>query len=175
MPSTLSIFADESGEWGKRSEYYLITLVFHDQSSDITPALNRYQQSLIDCRLPDIPFHAGPLLTGHDDYDNMDMADRKKLLSPFVILTRHLPITYRTFIHRKSDFDNDRRRFENELSRTHPTQTHGVGGPLSREKPSLTAAQRQVFSGNGTISRETVAHNGSASGSLENRARFERT
>jgi len=28
MPSVLSIFADESGEWGKRSEYYLITLVF---------------------------------------------------------------------------------------------------------------------------------------------------
>ena len=27
--------ADESGEWGKRSEYYLITLVFHDQSKDI--------------------------------------------------------------------------------------------------------------------------------------------
>ena len=117
MPSTLSVFADESGEWGKRSEYYLITLVFHDQSSDITPALNRYQQSLIDCRLPDIPFHAGPLLTGHDDYDNMDMADRKKLLSLFVILTRHLPITYRTFIHRKSDFDNDRRRFEAQLKR----------------------------------------------------------
>jgi hypothetical protein len=30
MPE-LSIMCDESGEWGKLSEYYLITLVFHDQ------------------------------------------------------------------------------------------------------------------------------------------------
>ncbi len=43
MPSVLSIFADESGEWGKRSEYYLITLVFHDQSKDISLALERYR------------------------------------------------------------------------------------------------------------------------------------
>ena len=47
MPSVLSIFADESGEWGKRSEYYLITLVFHDQSKDISLALERYRQSLV--------------------------------------------------------------------------------------------------------------------------------
>ena len=29
--SELSIFVDESGEWDKLSEYYLITLVFHVQ------------------------------------------------------------------------------------------------------------------------------------------------
>ena len=74
MPSVLSIFADESGEWGKRSEYYLITLVFHDQSKDISLALERYRQSLADYGLPDVPFHAGPLLTGHDAYEGMGSA-----------------------------------------------------------------------------------------------------
>lgn len=113
----LSIFADESGEWGKRSEYYLITLVFHDQSLDIAPALARYKSSLHDCGLPDIPFHAGPLLTGHDAYEYMSMAERKKLLALFVILTRRLPISYRTFVHRKSDFDDDKQRFEAQLKR----------------------------------------------------------
>lgn len=118
MPSsTLSVFADESGEWGKRSEYYLITLVFHDQSVDIAPMLERYRQSLMDCDLPDIPFHAGPLLTGHDDYEGLSVAERKRLLALFVILTRRLPFSYRTFVHRKSDFDGDRSRFEARLKR----------------------------------------------------------
>ncbi|KAA8816478.1 hypothetical protein EMB92_06120 [Bifidobacterium callitrichos] len=46
MPSsTLSVFADESGEWGKRSECYLITLVFHGQSLDIAPMLERYRRA----------------------------------------------------------------------------------------------------------------------------------
>ena len=98
MPSVLSIFADESGEWGKRSEYYLITLVFHDQSKDISLALERYRQSLADYGLPDVPFHAGPLLTGHDAYEGMSLSERKRLLGLFVIMTRRLPITYRTFV-----------------------------------------------------------------------------
>lgn len=117
MPSVLSIFADESGEWGKRSEYYLITLVFHDQSKDISLALERYRQSLADYGLPDVPFHAGPLLTGHDAYEGMSLSERKRLLGLFVIMTRRLPITYRTFVHRKSDFDDNRQRFEAQLKR----------------------------------------------------------
>ena len=72
--------ADESGEWGKRSEYYLITLVFHDQSKDISLALERYRQSLADYGLPDVPFDAGPLLTGHDAYEGMSLSERKRLL-----------------------------------------------------------------------------------------------
>ncbi|MGX5112653.1 DUF3800 domain-containing protein [Bifidobacterium longum] len=117
MPSVLSIFADESGEWGKRSEYYLITLVFHDQSKDISLALEQYRQSLADYGLPDVPFHAGPLLTGHDAYEGMSLSERKRLLGLFVIMTRRLPITYRTFVHRKSDFDDNRQRFEAQLKR----------------------------------------------------------
>ena len=37
--STLSIFIDESGDFGELKErpaYYLVTLVFHDQSRDIS-------------------------------------------------------------------------------------------------------------------------------------------
>lgn len=32
-------------------------------------------------------------------------------------MTRRLPITYRTFVHRKSDFDDNRQRFEAQLKR----------------------------------------------------------
>lgn len=35
-----------------------------------------------------------PLLNGHDDYENMDPADRKRLLSSFRVFFRHMPVRY---------------------------------------------------------------------------------
>jgi hypothetical protein len=32
----LSVFADESGDTGSESKYYLLTLVFHDQDDDLS-------------------------------------------------------------------------------------------------------------------------------------------
>lgn len=113
----LSIMVDESGEWGKLSKYYLITLVFHDQSEPVMPHIERYEQHLADASLPDIPFHAGPLFNGHADYETLSMADRKRLFVAFFTLARNLPFTYVTFAHRKSEFDNDKRRFEAQLRR----------------------------------------------------------
>ncbi len=42
----LSIFADESGDRGGSSKYYLLTLVFHDQSKSILNAVGVYENSL---------------------------------------------------------------------------------------------------------------------------------
>ncbi len=55
--SKLSIFVDESGEWGKLSEYYLITLVLHVQSDSVAEHIDKYERHLADSGLPDIPFH----------------------------------------------------------------------------------------------------------------------
>ncbi|OZG57268.1 hypothetical protein BMYO_2001 [Bifidobacterium myosotis] len=76
--SELSVFVDESGEWGKLSEYYLITLVFHVQSEPIAVHIEKYERHLADSGLPDIPFHAGPLFNGHDDYENVLFSNRKQ-------------------------------------------------------------------------------------------------
>ena len=45
----LSIFVDESGEFDPVSKYYLITLVFHDQSVGIDSHLSKYRRVLSDC------------------------------------------------------------------------------------------------------------------------------
>lgn len=113
----MSIMCDESGEWGKRSEYYLITLVFHDQSALLGEHISRYETRLSSARLPDIPFHAGPLLNGHDDYEGMPLEERKRLLLAFFTMCRNLPFTYVTFAHRKDVFDGDKLRFEAQLKR----------------------------------------------------------
>lgn len=69
----ISIFADESGECGAESKYYLLTLVFHDQSKSIASQFFLYKQSISIKGLPDIAFHASPLLNGHDEYKNMSI------------------------------------------------------------------------------------------------------
>jgi hypothetical protein len=102
--SEISIFADESGEAGAESQYYLLTLVLHEQDSDISRQLELYRASLATKNLPDIPLHASPLMNGHGDYENMDIQERKLLLQSFFVMLQHLPYRYRTFAYDKREF-----------------------------------------------------------------------
>lgn len=48
MKKILSVFIDESGDFGfikGASKYYLITLVFHNQSIDINPNIEKIRVS----------------------------------------------------------------------------------------------------------------------------------
>lgn len=106
MPE-ISLFADESGESGTESKYYLLTLVFHEQDSSIDGQIKLYERALHDKGLPDIPPHTSPLLNGHDDYKRMDIQDRKRLLQSFFTMLQHMPIKYHTFAYRKGSFGSD--------------------------------------------------------------------
>ena len=46
MPAELSIFIDESGDFGSQSEAYLLTFVLRDQSNDISSQFARLSQTL---------------------------------------------------------------------------------------------------------------------------------
>ncbi|KAA8815324.1 DUF3800 domain-containing protein [Bifidobacterium callitrichos] len=100
----VSIFADESGEQGFQSNYYALTLVFHDQSDPVIPVFTAYEQLLRNAGLPDIPMHASPLLNGHDDYQRLGISQRKRLLAYFMSTLRKLPAQYVTLIYRKADY-----------------------------------------------------------------------
>lgn len=100
----IGVFVDESGEQGFLSDYYLLTLVFHEQDHELEPSLAPYRQSLFDAGLVDVPFHASPLLNRHDDYRLMTVETRKRYLYMFMTLCQHLPIRYRTFVYRKKAF-----------------------------------------------------------------------
>ena len=84
----LSVFIGESGSDGLADRYYLLTLVFHEQESGIAQSIARYQHALVMKDLPDIPFHASPLLNGHGGYEGMDIACRKRLFSTFRVFFR---------------------------------------------------------------------------------------
>ena len=74
--SELSIFVDESGDLGEMSRYYLVAFVVHDQADDIECTVSLYERALRDKGLDDLPFHFGPLLTGHEHYENMEIETR---------------------------------------------------------------------------------------------------
>lgn len=99
-----SIFADESGEQGFQSEYYALTLVFHDQSDPVIPMFEGYEQALHNAGLPNIPLHTSPLLNGHDAYRHLSVSQRKRLLTYFLSMLFKLPVRYVTLIYRKADY-----------------------------------------------------------------------
>lgn len=90
----LSVFIDESGSDGLHERYYLVTIVLHEQDNDISEGVRLYEQSLAEKGLPNVPFHASPLLNGHDDYGGMALAERKKMLAAFRVFFRHVPVLY---------------------------------------------------------------------------------
>ncbi|WP_283171488.1 DUF3800 domain-containing protein [Curtanaerobium respiraculi] len=108
---SISLFCDESGNVGKSSKYYLVTLVFHDQSDDISGHLAKYDAVLKQSGIQDVPFHMTPLLRAHNQYKDLDIQTRKRMLSKFSIFAQHLPYEYHTFSYRKSEFATDDEMF----------------------------------------------------------------
>lgn len=93
----LSCFADEAGQQDMRAGYYMLTLVFHDQTDNIAPLLDAYASRLTLEGLPDIPYHGVDLIHGHERYESESVETRKRLLVAFSMLVRTLPIAYKTF------------------------------------------------------------------------------
>ena len=69
----LSIFVDESGSDGLSDHHYLLTVVMHDQSESIADSIAAYEGALRTKGLPNIPFHASPLMNGKDLYSALDL------------------------------------------------------------------------------------------------------
>jgi hypothetical protein len=99
----LSIFIDESGDFGAyepHSPFYLVTLLFHDQSIDITPNLDRLHSTIVQRRLPE-NVHAGPLIRRENEYANMTVGERKQLWDTLFHFVRLADIKYHTIVIEK--------------------------------------------------------------------------
>ena len=118
IPRELSIFVDESGSQKGHSRYCIVSLVFHDQSQLLAPAQEAMERDLRTKSLPIIPFHASPLMYGKDEYKNLDMETRKKLLSSFEAFCRRTPFMCKTFTYKRSEIplaENFIVRFKRDL------------------------------------------------------------
>lgn len=101
----LSVFVDESGDFGVydyRSPYYIISLVFHEQNNDIQKDLNQLENELSYLDLPEHCIHAGPIIRSENEYKELSLEDRRKILKRLMQFIRHINISFKTiFIEKK--------------------------------------------------------------------------
>ena len=116
----VSIFLDESGDFGSNSKYYLVTLIFHNQDHPIGDALAKLNQELRLAGFPtDRAIHTGPIIRRENEYGSMRIPERKRIFSKLFAFTRKAGISYITFAYKKSEFAdrmNLKARFARDLS-----------------------------------------------------------
>ncbi len=104
----LSVFCDESGDFGAydhRSPFYIVGLVFHDQSIDIQREIPHLEQSISNIGFSrDLTIHTAPLIRREAEFVNVCMEKRRKLFDALFVFYRCCDITFRTFVVEKKKF-----------------------------------------------------------------------
>ena len=75
--SELSIFIDESGDFGQydyHAPYYIISMVFHDQALDLSDEIRKLEYELSNLDLKNHCIHAGPIIRAEEEYHHMNMS-----------------------------------------------------------------------------------------------------
>ena len=120
----LSIFVDESGDFGafeQHAPYYIITMVFHNQTNDISPNI-----SILNNALKQIGYggeqavHTEPLIRREPPYQYFQPNERRAIFSKLYYFTLNCDIKYKSFVFRKAEYENSFKleaRMARDLSR----------------------------------------------------------
>ena len=116
--STLSIFVDESGDFGAHSDYYIVALIMHNQDDDLSYHLDALDQHLwsVAGLAADGAVHTGPAIRGENQYRDLPLETRKREFNRIFPFARKVPVTHRTFSFRKREH-SDRIRLKEAFSR----------------------------------------------------------
>lgn len=105
----LSIFIDESGDFGpfeKHSPFYVLSLVFHDQSDDIASHLDKIHDALAVRGLPaDHAIHTGPLIRREHHYGLLDRPSRRSIFRVLVDFVRTCELTHHSWVFSKRELE----------------------------------------------------------------------
>ena len=104
----LSVFIDESGDFGEyddQAPYYIITMVFHDQSQAITDAVQKLDQELSYMDLNDLCIHTGPIVRREETYEFMPITERRRIFNKLVAFFRQVDIRYKCISIEKKHAD----------------------------------------------------------------------
>lgn len=106
----LSIFVDESGDFGpvqRHSPFYILSIVLHDQSNDITQHLNKIHEALAARGLPENhAIHTGPLIRREQDYRMLAMRDRRSIFRVLADFVRTCPVQHQSLAFNKREIDD---------------------------------------------------------------------
>ncbi len=96
----LSVFIDESGDFGeysRHSPYYIITMIFHNQRISIDDAVRQLDSTFRIMGIEGHCVHVGPLIRREEDYRYMDINERQHILNKMIAFVRNIDIRYKSF------------------------------------------------------------------------------
>lgn len=105
----LSIFIDESGDFGEfkgESPFYIVTLVFHNQSNDISEQISILDRRLSECDYQDKHIHTHPIIRREPPYHNLSVDERRKILNKILRFTMSCDIKYISIVVDKKEAPN---------------------------------------------------------------------
>ena len=94
---TLSVFVDESGIWNESessSRYYIVALVLHDQSIDVSEAVSSLDRDLASLGIVNLCFHASPIIRGNGAFEILSAELRRKIFSRMMGFVRKVDFKY---------------------------------------------------------------------------------
>ncbi len=111
---TLSIFVDESGDFGdynsKYAPHYIFSMVFHEQKYDISGSIKKFNSEMVNLGYYNHVVHTAPLIRREYSYCNLSPNERRSIFTKLFFFAKALPITYKDFV-----FERKECRTESEL------------------------------------------------------------
>lgn len=130
--SELSIFIDESGDFGEvkeRPAYYLVTMVFHNQAIDISKEIEKLEESMRISGFDLEYIHTGPVIRREEIFSTYSMEERRKLLYKMLYFYNKCDIYHDTVI----------------VNRKEATDKISLSGRLSKEIAKMIARHAAYF------------------------------
>lgn len=135
----LSIFIDESGDFGDydyHSPYYIISMVYHDQSTDISkPLLSLATQLASIGYEPDHCVHTGPIIRRENEYEYETIDTRRKIFNYMVTFIKHIDVRFKCFY----------------IEKKHIADSVEAVGKLSKQIANFIRDHYQEFLSYGTV------------------------
>ena len=100
----LSIFVDESGDFGKYNHicpYYIVSFVIHEQQYSIQKQVDKLDEFLKSTKLGLHNIHSAPLIRRENIYIDLDVPYRFKIFDRLFHFTRNAKVKYKNIIVNK--------------------------------------------------------------------------
>lgn len=103
MTKEISVFVDESGSFAPagsdlHSPYYLLCMVFHDQSDDIADAIAQLREAFMQMGFDaDCAVHAGPMIRREEEYRTMPRELRIRIFRRMMVFIQKANFKYKCF------------------------------------------------------------------------------
>lgn len=103
----LSVFVDEAGDFGpydSKCPCYIISMLFHNQETDISNAVSLLNQNLSYLGYEnDFVIHTAPLIRREEMFSNLSPNERRNLFSKLFFFAQRVDFKYKTFVIEKKD------------------------------------------------------------------------